>query len=218
MFALSTVATFFICGACVYYKASARPLILIFLPLCPVFSSSSPLSSFHRLSLSPSLSHFFAVACNDLVASGRDRKPNALVQVAVIDPHKQHLVTQACTEIVEVRPLTHTHTQTHTHTETRPPSSPCLSLTFDVCCFASPLGHLLLVGVRSISVCPFLSLNFFLFPIWVREVEQTMRINLLLLVIVESQTAMRVWVGLSMRIISQHSQCAFVALNAQEFL
>uniref|UniRef100_A0A8D3EB51 Inositol polyphosphate-4-phosphatase type II B n=1 Tax=Scophthalmus maximus TaxID=52904 RepID=A0A8D3EB51_SCOMX len=33
--------------------------------------------------------------------SGRDRKPNALVQVAVIDPHTQHLVTQACTEIVE---------------------------------------------------------------------------------------------------------------------
>uniref|UniRef100_A0A4W6EWU1 Inositol polyphosphate-4-phosphatase type II B n=1 Tax=Lates calcarifer TaxID=8187 RepID=A0A4W6EWU1_LATCA len=30
-----------------------------------------------------------------------DRKPNALVQVAVIDPHKQHLVTHACTEIVE---------------------------------------------------------------------------------------------------------------------
>uniref|UniRef100_A0A671V6C8 phosphatidylinositol-3,4-bisphosphate 4-phosphatase n=1 Tax=Sparus aurata TaxID=8175 RepID=A0A671V6C8_SPAAU len=30
-----------------------------------------------------------------------DRKPNALVQVAVIDPHKQHLVSHACTEIVE---------------------------------------------------------------------------------------------------------------------
>ncbi|XP_035492162.2 type II inositol 3,4-bisphosphate 4-phosphatase isoform X2 [Scophthalmus maximus] len=43
----------------------------------------------------------FSLACNDLVASGRDRKPNALVQVAVIDPHTQHLVTQACTEIVE---------------------------------------------------------------------------------------------------------------------
>uniref|UniRef100_A0A3B4VGD7 phosphatidylinositol-3,4-bisphosphate 4-phosphatase n=1 Tax=Seriola dumerili TaxID=41447 RepID=A0A3B4VGD7_SERDU len=43
----------------------------------------------------------FSLACNDLVASGRDRKPNALVQVAVIDPHKQHLVTHACTEIVE---------------------------------------------------------------------------------------------------------------------
>ncbi|XP_034447844.1 type II inositol 3,4-bisphosphate 4-phosphatase isoform X4 [Hippoglossus hippoglossus] len=42
-----------------------------------------------------------SLACNDLVASGRDRKPNALVQVAVIDPHQQHLVTQACTEIVE---------------------------------------------------------------------------------------------------------------------
>uniref|UniRef100_A0A3Q1BAW7 Phosphatidylinositol-3,4-bisphosphate 4-phosphatase n=1 Tax=Amphiprion ocellaris TaxID=80972 RepID=A0A3Q1BAW7_AMPOC len=33
--------------------------------------------------------------------SSRDRKPNALVQVAVIDPYKQHLVSQACTEIVE---------------------------------------------------------------------------------------------------------------------
>ncbi|TMS23216.1 Type II inositol 3,4-bisphosphate 4-phosphatase, partial [Larimichthys crocea] len=42
-----------------------------------------------------------AAACNDLVASGRDRKPNALVQVAVIDPHKQHLVSHTCTEIVE---------------------------------------------------------------------------------------------------------------------
>uniref|UniRef100_A0A672IBE2 phosphatidylinositol-3,4-bisphosphate 4-phosphatase n=1 Tax=Salarias fasciatus TaxID=181472 RepID=A0A672IBE2_SALFA len=44
---------------------------------------------------------FLCSACNDLVASGRDRKPNALVQVAVIDPHKQSLVSHACTEIVE---------------------------------------------------------------------------------------------------------------------
>ncbi|XP_040003133.1 type II inositol 3,4-bisphosphate 4-phosphatase isoform X2 [Xiphias gladius] len=43
----------------------------------------------------------FSLACHDLVASGRDRKPNALVQVAVIDPHKQHLITHTCTEIVE---------------------------------------------------------------------------------------------------------------------
>ncbi|XP_072241012.1 type II inositol 3,4-bisphosphate 4-phosphatase isoform X2 [Leuresthes tenuis] len=43
----------------------------------------------------------FSLACNDLVASGRDRKPNAVVQVAVIDPHKQQLVSHACTEIVE---------------------------------------------------------------------------------------------------------------------
>ncbi|XP_074542903.1 type II inositol 3,4-bisphosphate 4-phosphatase isoform X2 [Halichoeres trimaculatus] len=43
----------------------------------------------------------FSLACKDLVAPGRDRKPNALVQVAVIDPHKQHLVSQTCTEIVE---------------------------------------------------------------------------------------------------------------------
>uniref|UniRef100_A0A3Q3IQ75 phosphatidylinositol-3,4-bisphosphate 4-phosphatase n=1 Tax=Monopterus albus TaxID=43700 RepID=A0A3Q3IQ75_MONAL len=40
-------------------------------------------------------------ACNDLVALGRDRKPSALVQVAVIDPHKQHLISHTCTEIVE---------------------------------------------------------------------------------------------------------------------
>uniref|UniRef100_A0A8C9XRT2 Inositol polyphosphate-4-phosphatase type II B n=1 Tax=Sander lucioperca TaxID=283035 RepID=A0A8C9XRT2_SANLU len=46
-------------------------------------------------------SHVYLPSCNDLVASGRDRKPNALVQVAVIDPHKQHLVSHACTEIVE---------------------------------------------------------------------------------------------------------------------
>ncbi|XP_013863256.1 type II inositol 3,4-bisphosphate 4-phosphatase [Austrofundulus limnaeus] len=43
----------------------------------------------------------FSLACNDLEAPGRDRKPNALVQVAVIDPQKQHLVFHACTEIVE---------------------------------------------------------------------------------------------------------------------
>ncbi|XP_068178011.1 type II inositol 3,4-bisphosphate 4-phosphatase isoform X2 [Antennarius striatus] len=43
----------------------------------------------------------FSLACKDLVAVGKDRKPNALVQVAVIDPHKQHLVSQSCTEIVE---------------------------------------------------------------------------------------------------------------------
>lgn len=57
---------------------------------------------------------FLSAACNDLVALGRDRKPNALVQVAVIDPHKQHLVSHACTEIVEVRHLIHTNTHTHT--------------------------------------------------------------------------------------------------------
>nr|XP_020447441.1 type II inositol 3,4-bisphosphate 4-phosphatase isoform X4 [Monopterus albus] len=43
----------------------------------------------------------FSLACNDLVALGRDRKPSALVQVAVIDPHKQHLISHTCTEIVE---------------------------------------------------------------------------------------------------------------------
>uniref|UniRef100_A0A8K9XNJ8 phosphatidylinositol-3,4-bisphosphate 4-phosphatase n=1 Tax=Oncorhynchus mykiss TaxID=8022 RepID=A0A8K9XNJ8_ONCMY len=37
----------------------------------------------------------------DLIGSGRDRKPNALVQVAVIDPREQYLVSHACTEIVE---------------------------------------------------------------------------------------------------------------------
>ncbi|CAM9334355.1 unnamed protein product, partial [Lampetra planeri] len=39
--------------------------------------------------------------CSDLVTSSTDRMPNAVVQVAVIDPHKQHFVTHACTEIVE---------------------------------------------------------------------------------------------------------------------
>lgn len=94
-------------------------------------------------------SFFCSVACNDLVASGRDRKPNALVQVAVIDPHKQHLVFHACTEIVEVRP--HTHTQ----------SSLSLMLTFGVHGFASSLGHWVLVCVLSIFVPPPLSQLFF---------------------------------------------------------
>uniref|UniRef100_A0A8C8ISL7 phosphatidylinositol-3,4-bisphosphate 4-phosphatase n=1 Tax=Oncorhynchus tshawytscha TaxID=74940 RepID=A0A8C8ISL7_ONCTS len=39
--------------------------------------------------------------CRDLIGSGSDRKPNALVQVAVIDPREQYLVSHACTEIVE---------------------------------------------------------------------------------------------------------------------
>uniref|UniRef100_A0A671V596 phosphatidylinositol-3,4-bisphosphate 4-phosphatase n=1 Tax=Sparus aurata TaxID=8175 RepID=A0A671V596_SPAAU len=56
------------------------------------------ISDFHPPLLLPALPLH---PCNDLVASGRDRKPNALVQVAVIDPHKQHLVSHACTEIVE---------------------------------------------------------------------------------------------------------------------
>ncbi|KAF3852513.1 hypothetical protein F7725_005868 [Dissostichus mawsoni] len=41
------------------------------------------------------------MACTDLLPPGRDRKPNALVQVSVIDPHKQLLVSHACTEIVD---------------------------------------------------------------------------------------------------------------------
>uniref|UniRef100_A0A673YLC1 phosphatidylinositol-3,4-bisphosphate 4-phosphatase n=1 Tax=Salmo trutta TaxID=8032 RepID=A0A673YLC1_SALTR len=46
--------------------------------------------------------HFpFPFTCRDLIGSGRDRKPNALVQVAVIDPREQYLVSHACTEIVE---------------------------------------------------------------------------------------------------------------------
>lgn len=52
-------------------------------------------------------------ACNDLVASGSDRKPNALVQVSVIDPRKQHVICHGCTEIVEVRNMySHAHTLT----------------------------------------------------------------------------------------------------------
>ncbi|XP_041640691.1 type II inositol 3,4-bisphosphate 4-phosphatase isoform X1 [Cheilinus undulatus] len=52
--------------------------------------------------LSPKLPQVeFSLACKDLATSGRDRKPNALVQVSVIDPHKQHVVSQTCTEIVE---------------------------------------------------------------------------------------------------------------------
>lgn len=103
---------------------------LVSCSLHPPFPSSTPLP---LLSLCPS------VACSDLVASGRDRKPNALVQVAVIDPHKQHLVSQACTEIVEVRQ--------HTHA----PSSVALydlwGLLF--CCVSVSLG----LGLCSLHLC-----------------------------------------------------------------
>ncbi|XP_056135748.1 type II inositol 3,4-bisphosphate 4-phosphatase [Lampris incognitus] len=64
---------------------------LVFLPT--VCLSLLFLNFFHPLLLS--------VACNDLLASGRDRKPNALIRVAVIDPHEQCLASHACTEIVE---------------------------------------------------------------------------------------------------------------------
>uniref|UniRef100_A0AAZ3RQ45 phosphatidylinositol-3,4-bisphosphate 4-phosphatase n=1 Tax=Oncorhynchus tshawytscha TaxID=74940 RepID=A0AAZ3RQ45_ONCTS len=82
---------------------------------CPL-SLPSP---FHQLSLSapsfsllPTLSLSLSVyvcmcvfspspECRDLIGSGSDRKPNALVQVAVIDPREQYLVSHACTEIVE---------------------------------------------------------------------------------------------------------------------
>ncbi|XP_057700263.1 type II inositol 3,4-bisphosphate 4-phosphatase isoform X2 [Corythoichthys intestinalis] len=43
----------------------------------------------------------FSVACNNLVASSQDRMPNSVVHVAVVDPHKDHPVSLACTEIVE---------------------------------------------------------------------------------------------------------------------
>uniref|UniRef100_A0A3B4Z4B7 phosphatidylinositol-3,4-bisphosphate 4-phosphatase n=1 Tax=Stegastes partitus TaxID=144197 RepID=A0A3B4Z4B7_9TELE len=94
-----------LCRLCVYPKGLSSPLIFhpLLLPsLLPLISSCflSILSSPLPLG-SPFLPLFLCVACNDLVASGRDRKPNALVQVAVIDPHKQHLVSHACTEIVE---------------------------------------------------------------------------------------------------------------------
>uniref|UniRef100_A0A3Q2QEH7 phosphatidylinositol-3,4-bisphosphate 4-phosphatase n=1 Tax=Fundulus heteroclitus TaxID=8078 RepID=A0A3Q2QEH7_FUNHE len=66
---------------------------------------SSPFFFLNLLSIlpfgSPFLPLFLYEACNDLPASGRDRKPNALVQVAVIDPQRQQLVFHACTEIVE---------------------------------------------------------------------------------------------------------------------
>ncbi|KAL1023759.1 hypothetical protein UPYG_G00045740 [Umbra pygmaea] len=52
--------------------------------------------------LHPKLPHVeFSLECMDLIGCGRDRKPNALVQVAVIDPREQNLVAHACTEIVE---------------------------------------------------------------------------------------------------------------------
>ncbi|XP_061626859.1 type II inositol 3,4-bisphosphate 4-phosphatase isoform X3 [Phyllopteryx taeniolatus] len=43
----------------------------------------------------------FSLACNDLVAPGRDGTPNTVVHVAVVDPHKDHLVSHSCTEIIE---------------------------------------------------------------------------------------------------------------------
>ncbi|CAL8286562.1 unnamed protein product [Arctogadus glacialis] len=40
-------------------------------------------------------------ACRDLVISGSNRKPSAVVHVAVVDPREQCLVSQTSTETVE---------------------------------------------------------------------------------------------------------------------
>ncbi|XP_034146807.1 type II inositol 3,4-bisphosphate 4-phosphatase-like [Esox lucius] len=54
--------------------------------------------------LDPKLPHVeFSLECLNLIGCGRDRKPNALIQVAVIDPREQYLVSHTCTEIVEGR-------------------------------------------------------------------------------------------------------------------
>ncbi|XP_030208420.1 type II inositol 3,4-bisphosphate 4-phosphatase isoform X4 [Gadus morhua] len=43
----------------------------------------------------------FNIACRDLVISGSNRKPSAVVHVAVVDPREQSLVSQTSTETVE---------------------------------------------------------------------------------------------------------------------
>ncbi|XP_061888278.1 type II inositol 3,4-bisphosphate 4-phosphatase isoform X3 [Entelurus aequoreus] len=43
----------------------------------------------------------FCLACKDLVSSDPGGKPNAVVQVSVVDPRKHQLVFSACTEMVE---------------------------------------------------------------------------------------------------------------------
>uniref|UniRef100_A0A672IBQ3 Inositol polyphosphate-4-phosphatase type II B n=1 Tax=Salarias fasciatus TaxID=181472 RepID=A0A672IBQ3_SALFA len=83
---------FSVCGPMSHRCSYICVLKIIFLPHLILFASflSSPAffpSSSSLLPLVPSLP--------------LDRKPNALVQVAVIDPHKQSLVSHACTEIVE---------------------------------------------------------------------------------------------------------------------
>ncbi|KAK3553593.1 hypothetical protein QTP70_005766 [Hemibagrus guttatus] len=41
------------------------------------------------------------ITCRELLAEFKDRKPNALVQVAVLDAHEQGIIAYACTEVVE---------------------------------------------------------------------------------------------------------------------
>ncbi|KAF7710111.1 type II inositol 3,4-bisphosphate 4-phosphatase isoform X3 [Silurus meridionalis] len=43
----------------------------------------------------------FCLACRELLTEFKDRKPNVLVQVAVLDAHEQGIITYACTEVVE---------------------------------------------------------------------------------------------------------------------
>ena len=72
--------------------------------------------SHKRVSFAANVALLEASARNG-VPEFRDRKPNALVQVAVLDAHEQGIIAYACTEVVEVRTHTHTHTHTlNTHT------------------------------------------------------------------------------------------------------
>lgn len=111
---LSFIATFSICDQVLcdlwHWRVSLKYYLPPHVDIHPLLLLPGLLSSPVVSSSPPSLPSFFSLACNDLVASGSDRKPNALVQVDVIDRHKKHLFSPACTEIVEVRPHAHVHT------------------------------------------------------------------------------------------------------------
>ncbi|XP_072898863.1 type II inositol 3,4-bisphosphate 4-phosphatase isoform X4 [Hemitrygon akajei] len=67
--------------------------------ILPIPETQSPLIGISSFPFEPKLE--FSLACKELVATARDRKPNAFVQIAVINPTQQSLTRYSNTETVE---------------------------------------------------------------------------------------------------------------------
>uniref|UniRef100_UPI00398E51DE inositol polyphosphate 4-phosphatase type II isoform X1 n=2 Tax=Pristiophorus japonicus TaxID=55135 RepID=UPI00398E51DE len=67
--------------------------------ILPLPQIQSPLISIGKVPFEPKLE--FSLACKELVATVRDRKPNSFVQITVINPTQQNLTRYSNTETVE---------------------------------------------------------------------------------------------------------------------
>ncbi|XP_067849905.1 type II inositol 3,4-bisphosphate 4-phosphatase isoform X4 [Heptranchias perlo] len=67
--------------------------------ILPLLEIQSPLINIGKVPFEPKLE--FSLACRELVATARDRKPNSFVQITVINPTQQSLTRYSNTETVE---------------------------------------------------------------------------------------------------------------------